>query len=822
MAHREQDHVDGWITYSEWVDNLRDNSQIISENYDNNATFKQQLLACQSNEDRFKLIWNDKRLLNELEKVYRLDTDACKRKSNSRLSKSKEESKGRRELGNKSFKEGNYTEALNQYTQAVVYAPYPSQIANGGCGDGDKNDANHDDESLALALANRSAALYSLTRYRLCLLDIELAIKYGYPEANMFKLLIRKIKCLHILSVWANDVEQIKADLKSMLKKSDVKDYVKFEISNMFEFLDSTQPEDMEKDELDVVDESIMKISNTSKTLSQAADCVEMSYDSDQGRYLLTNKCVSYGRLLLAEEPYVCVLAPDKRDQYCYHCFGKLHSCGIGCSNCTQILYCSESCRTANHDTHTYECNGFLDYQEKIGVAYTVALIMFKIKFDLSTILIYNRKSAEKKSLDEVLQVSPADWPDMVFKNDYASVLSLMDHAEDYDYDEIMGLALTAAYLMIGFLDHFAGSNEILKDEKQQLTTGSVILRHLMQLQTNLISILDQDFQNLTSVGHSLSNIKERPVGVGIYPTISLLNHSCSPNILSVFHRNRFLARAAKSLDCGTEINYCYGPSVTRMSKKDRQKRLQEQYFFLCECECCTSGKENESRALLCPSCTGPIIYNQDMTHKCLKCHKENIIDARNSIKTLSTIHTQLERVKLSQSDYQEKLESLQDLEKKLSKLAYWRHPLFVQLKTELIESAEGLGDIDLALKFCHEELDLCSRTHGPDSYESIMTKLKLINYKWQSVYYRIESMPTDQEKVEAIEELDQLIATAKEITVELKDLLASTNIMGAESSYETELKFLADLQTSINAYKSSLTLEAEDNVPESKESNDK
>lgn len=804
MAHQEQDHVDGWIKYSNWIDQLRDESELITDKYDNNANFREHLLSCQSNKDRFQLIWDNKELRGVLEKFYRRDSDACKLKSKSRVSKSRDESRRMRESGNNHFKHGNYIEALNQYTQAVRFAPYPSQ-------------ENEDDESLALALANRSAALYSLTRYRLCLLDIDLAVKYGYPEANMFKLLIRKIKCLHILSVWANDVEQIKADLKCMLKKSDVKDYVKVEISNMFDFLQSTQPEDMQKDELDMVDETIMKISNTSKTLSQAADCVEMSYDADRGRYLLTNKDISYGRLLLAEEPYVCVLAPNKRDQYCYNCFGKLHSCGIGCSNCTQVLYCSESCRINNSNTHTYECNDFLDYQEILGVAYIAALLLFKINFELSSIPIYNRKTVEKKSLDEVLQISPSDWPDIVFKNDYASVLSLMDHSEDYGYDELMGFALTAAYLMIGFLDHFVDSSPCLTDSSQQLITGSIVLRHLMQLQTNLISILDQDFHNLTSVGHSISNIQERPIGVGIYPTISLLNHSCSPNILSIFHRNKFLARASKSLDCGTEINYCYGPSVTRMSKKDRQRRLQDQYFFLCGCDCCKSEKENESRALLCPDCSGPIIYNQDMTHKCLKCLREDAIDVQACIEAISNTHRQLENCKTSAADYREKMQILDSLQTKLSSLAYWRHPLFVQIKTELIECAEGIEDIELALKYCQEELSLCSRTYGPDSYESLMTKLKLINYEWQCLYYRIEALPSFEAKSNEINDLNQLIATVNETKVKLKDLLASTNIIGAESSFETELKFLSDIQSSIIAYKSSLEPKADDTQPESK-----
>lgn len=790
MAHDEQDFVDGWQTYSMWIDDIRDSSEVISH-YDENPVFKQKLSSCQSNLERFELIWNDDNLRTELEERYKKDLASCNQKLKSRVGKSISESKRMRDLGNKSFKNNEFIEALKYYTQSIKYAPYPSEDVK--------------DDSLALALANRSAALYSLTRYRLCLSDIDLAIKYGYPENNMFKLMIRKVKCLHILSVWVNGVEQIKDNLRLMLKSRDTKEFVKTEIQNMFDFLEQTQPEDLEKDELDVIDETTMKISNVSKTLSQAADCVEMSYDNDKGRYLMTNKDVSFGRLLVAETPFVCNLAPHNRDRYCYNCFSRLHSCGLGCHKCTQVLYCSEECISANAGIHEFECNNFLDFQDEIGVAYLTAHIMFKINFDLTSIPIYAKKNVEKKSLDDILKISPGDWPDLVYKNDYAPVLALMDHASDYDYDSMMGYTLTAAYLMIAMHNQFSVKVPRLTDKKTLELIGSVVLRHLLQLQTNLISILDQNLQDLVSVGHSISEIQERPIGVGIYPTISLFNHSCSPNIISIFYRNKFVARASKSLECGTEINYCYGPSVSRMSKSDRQQRLKEQYFFTCSCECCTENKENESRALLCPDCKGPVVYNQDLTNHCMKCHGQNAVDVKSHLKRLKDANSHLDKIRCSDMDCAQKFKELRILEANIAKLAYWRHPLFVQIKSELIQCAEDMDDVNLALKCCEEEQELCAKTYGEDSYESIMTRLKLINFRWQKLYYAIEDEQKIETRTKAVSDLKSLLSTVSDTKGKLKDLLASTNILGAENSFDAELKFLGGIQGSINKYLASL-----------------
>lgn len=786
MAYEEQDYIDGWRVYSDWIDDLREESDVIST-YDQDVSYQKNLVAQTSNGDRFKVLWQDDRIRADIEKKFRIDLASCDRRKTP--GKSTSESKRFRELGNKSFKNKNYSEALHYYTQAVRFASYPDQ--------------NEPDDTLALALANRSAASYSLTKYRLCLLDIDLAIKYGYPEANMFKLLIRKTKCLHILSVWANDVEDIKDQLRGLLREPNTKDYIKAEINGMFEFLEKTNPETMEKDESDVREEPLMKVSNPSKTLSHAGDCVEMSYNPEKGRYLITNKDVLFGRLLVGEQPYVCNLAPCRRNQYCYSCFGRLHSCGLSCKNCTQVLYCSEKCLEAKADIHDLECNKFLNFQDELGVAYLVAHIVFKTRCQLDEIPIYSRKVVDLKTLDEVINIPMNDWPDLVFKSDYASVLSLQDHAEDYEYDSMMGFALTAVYLLTALKSLYVKDIPCLQDDDKVPLVGSVILRHLLQLQTNLISILDQDLQGLVSVGPNLSAIKETPIGVGIYPTISLLNHSCSPNVLSLFHRNKFVIRAAKTLECGSEINYCYGPCLRRDTKVDRQSQLRNQYFFTCDCDSCSQNIEDETRAFICPSCKGPVVYNRDRTNQCLRCRKKDPIDADAHLKYLESLKAEFIDIKENVEDYNLKIEKLLNLESKLRKIVYWRQPILVELKSEMLNSAEEAGDMENASKYCQEELEMSVAAYGPESYETIMVQMKLINYNWQKLYESIES--AEVSKDQGIIDLRALIGTISDTRGKLRELIASTNILSAELSFQTELKFLSQIYNSVNKYVSSL-----------------
>ncbi|KAJ9594027.1 hypothetical protein L9F63_014543 [Diploptera punctata] len=98
--------------------------------------------------------------------------------------KSLEKSVELRDSGNKVFVK-KYEEALLLYTKSIAAAPFPTT-----------ENAN---DALAIAFANRSAVLFRLGKYNLCLQDISQALKYNYPNKLQYKLFERQGKCLHYL-----------------------------------------------------------------------------------------------------------------------------------------------------------------------------------------------------------------------------------------------------------------------------------------------------------------------------------------------------------------------------------------------------------------------------------------------------------------------------------------------------------------------------------------------------------------------------------------------------------------------------------------------
>lgn len=65
----------------------------------------------------------------------------------------------------------------------------------------------------------------------------------------------------------------------------------------------------------------------------------------------------------------------------------------------------------------------------------------------------------------------------------------------------------------------------------------------------------------------------------------------------------------------------CKGPHYSHENTEERQKKLQSQYFFKCECaRCCNPDWEQaQFSALLCSFCSGPVMQDQD---KCADCRR--------------------------------------------------------------------------------------------------------------------------------------------------------------------------------------------------------
>lgn len=126
----------------------------------------------------------------------------------------------------------------------------------------------------------------------------------------------------------------------------------------------------------------------------------------------------------------------------------------------------------------------------------------------------------------------------------------------------------------------------------------------------------DYSYRN-TRRGYSARiNIKDFPLVVdqgriftAIFPKISMLNHSCDPNIRNHFDGPFLTIHASQNIAENEQIFNCYGQHYKLVHGQDRRSNLLQQYYFECECEKCESLDSTYDTFFeyKCPTCSSDI-----------------------------------------------------------------------------------------------------------------------------------------------------------------------------------------------------------------------
>lgn len=138
---------------------LKIRSEISGENFLTFSNFN-------FNEERFKFVYN-------LESTQKFLTS-----NHGIFGKNLELAYDFKKRGNSAFQKQDWIEALKNYNRSYVVTPEENA------------------QELSIILANRSAALFHMKKYKLVLKDIEQAISLGYPIELLYKLYKRKAKSL--------------------------------------------------------------------------------------------------------------------------------------------------------------------------------------------------------------------------------------------------------------------------------------------------------------------------------------------------------------------------------------------------------------------------------------------------------------------------------------------------------------------------------------------------------------------------------------------------------------------------------------------------
>ncbi|XP_059487045.1 SET and MYND domain-containing protein 4-like [Neocloeon triangulifer] len=434
-----------------------------------------------------------------------------------------------------------------------------------------------------------------------------------------------------------------------------------------------------------------------------ASSVLEIQTNEEKGRHVVALKDFQKGDVLFKEEAFTSVPCGGIQI-HCDHCCAPLYSFGnesevnfIACDTCNTTRYCTFKCVEEAKPYHQWECGSNLP--EHVGIAWLGLRVALMGE-------IYESTGDEEKI------------------KQYQKVCSLVTHIADMTPEDKLQYSLTSLLLSVDV----ARRKKLASAEKNQFIVkfGSKVMKHITQLVCNGNAITSHLFgqDRMTVAGPILQEEKQVRVATAIFPSASMMNHSCDPNILTSYFGNSVISKAVRDIKAGEEVFNCYGIYYRAMRTEKRQRHLKEQYMFDCKCLPCQRSVDfldsEGIHSLMCVKCKGPAIA-QNGDSICLKC--DHIFTNEEMDLVMENVNT--EKVLLQESQELHRSGAFDKLNKNKIKyvnhLKSFLHPNNCQIAQAIDQLAMlyvRKGNYIAAWNLMEECLTLAKAQYGSDGIE--------------------------------------------------------------------------------------------------------
>ena len=598
-----------------------------------------------------------------------------------------------KDLGNKAFGRRNDSVAIEKYGKGLIYA--------------EKVD-------IALLHGNRSAALFSTGNYEHCIDDIKCALAHGFPDDKVWKLYLRKGEALMKLERYQEARENLFKGLNLLKRFHQTNQYEK-KFNVLLTACDSFCDANTECSHSVIKNSSVQILTERNPSVPSASRSLELCQDKENGRYLKALEDIPAGICIISEEPYAAVLLPPWFESRCQHCFVNVDLL-FPCYHCTEVLYCSRKCQEDSWKLyHSFEC-GKLKLMSKIGIAHLALRIVLITPWE---VLMKKKYRNEKANLP----IIPGCDEKGNYQSNYESLFHLLTHEENMNYEDLFQYSIAAVLLYkVCLSGGYFKKLDLAKEEA--LTIGALLLRHILQLVCNAHAITDMQYTS--SLTENIVEQDQVRIATAIYPTTSLLNHSCEPSIINCFSKNHLLVKLVKPACKGEQIFNCYGPHFRRMGYKDRQQVLSHQYYFECKCKHCLKGfqLEKEYNCFKCSRCDDPIRKWEEYCQACKAKVEYGHLNAQasNSDKLFRSTVMELQR----NSSLKFVLKSFLHCSKIQRRIYYRFHSSLAKTYDCIAKVYAMMNDFESCLAYLKKSYEIVRTHYGNKSVESTNEILKI------------------------------------------------------------------------------------------------
>uniref|UniRef100_A0A4Y0BGH1 MYND-type domain-containing protein n=1 Tax=Anopheles funestus TaxID=62324 RepID=A0A4Y0BGH1_ANOFN len=404
-------------------------------------------------------------------------------------------------------------------------------------------------EERAIAYTNRSMVCLQYERYEECLVNIRLARESNCPERLMEKLNRREAAALDGL---------LKPHTDTGIEREDV-------------------------DEL--------KLSyNSHKNVPQMVECLELHRNEEFGRHMVTTRKLKAGDILMIEKPFATMLNDDAKLTRCAHCHDIKPLILIPCEGCTMAMYCSEECLSKAHGQyHRYECAMLKDLWRICGNKDMGG--MAGIRTVATAIALFDHDLDEMKDhlngLDESkVNAFMMDWRTATPKDMYDTVHVLSTNQALRSRKEQAMQIFFATIIHQLMLERTELGEICATNAENRKLLFDLILRHWQISQVNSIVI-----EEVQLVEDKLEAYRYKYACLSL---ISMLNHSCVPNVTHIpLYDGRCAVMAVRPIAAGEQLFDCYSFIANDLCKSDRLIHLKKHYQFTCRCGGCALEVED-------------------------------------------------------------------------------------------------------------------------------------------------------------------------------------------------------------------------------------